>query len=117
MKKTLNDKEAYEMAILLTFAFISGVITILSPCILPVLPIVLSGSVGHGRGRPFGVLAGFVVTFTTFTLALTAIVQALGETLGVFWIASCEQLDIDCHHQGIPTARSDRFSVSTASAF
>ncbi|UCB44579.1 MAG: cytochrome c biogenesis protein DipZ [Spirochaetota bacterium] len=66
------------MAILLTFAFISGVITILSPCILPVLPIVLSGSVGYGRARPFGVLAGFVVTFTTFTLALTAIVQALG---------------------------------------
>ena len=66
------------MAILLAFAFVSGVITILSPCILPVLPIVLSGSVGRGRARPFGVVAGFVVTFTTFTLALTAIVHALG---------------------------------------
>lgn len=66
------------MAILLAFAFISGVITILSPCILPVLPIVLSGSVGRGRARPFGVVAGFVVTFTAFTLALTAIVSALG---------------------------------------
>lgn len=66
------------MAILLVFAFVSGVITILSPCILPVLPIVLSGSVGRGRARPFGVVAGFVVTFTTFTLALTAIVHALG---------------------------------------
>jgi cytochrome c biogenesis protein CcdA/thiol-disulfide isomerase/thioredoxin len=66
------------MAILLAFAFISGVITILSPCILPVLPIVLSGSVGRGKARPFGVVAGFVVTFTAFTLALTAIVHALG---------------------------------------
>ena len=66
------------MAVLLAFAFVSGIITILSPCILPVLPIVLSGSVGGGRARPFGVLAGFVVSFTVFTLALTAIVQALG---------------------------------------
>ena len=51
------------MALLLAFAFLSGVITILSPCILPVLPIVLSGSTGRGKARPFGVVAGFVVTF------------------------------------------------------
>ena len=66
------------MIVLLGFAFVSGVITILSPCILPVLPIVLSGGVGGGRARPFGVLVGFVVSFTVFTLALSAIVQALG---------------------------------------
>ena len=66
------------MIVLLGFAFLSGVITILSPCILPVLPIVLSGSVGGGKARPFGVLTGFVVSFTAFTLALSAIVQALG---------------------------------------
>jgi cytochrome c biogenesis protein CcdA/thiol-disulfide isomerase/thioredoxin len=66
------------MAVLLAFAFISGVVTILSPCILPVLPIVLSGGIGSGRARPFGVLAGFVASFTAFTLALTALVQAIG---------------------------------------
>ena len=66
------------MAILLAFAFISGIVTILSPCILPVLPIVLSGGVGGGKARPLGVVAGFVSSFTFFTLALSAIVQALG---------------------------------------
>ncbi len=66
------------MAVLLAFAFISGVITILSPCILPVLPIVLAGGSSGGKARPFGVIAGFVVSFTFFTLALSAIVQALG---------------------------------------
>ena len=66
------------MTVLLAFAFLSGVITVLSPCILPVLPIVLSGSVGGGKARPFGVLTGFVVSFTVFTLTLSAIVQALG---------------------------------------
>jgi cytochrome c biogenesis protein CcdA/thiol-disulfide isomerase/thioredoxin len=65
------------MAILIAFAFLSGVITILSPCILPLLPILLSGGVSGGRARPFGVITGFVVSFTVFTLTLSAIVRAL----------------------------------------
>jgi len=66
------------MILLLGFAFLSGIITILSPCILPVLPIVLSGSLGKGRARPFGIVAGFVLSFVLFTLFLSALVQALG---------------------------------------
>ncbi len=66
------------MAVLLAFAFLSGIITILSPCILPVLPIVLAGGSTGGKARPFGVIAGFVLSFGFFTLALSAIVQALG---------------------------------------
>ncbi|CAN5285041.1 cytochrome c biogenesis protein DipZ [soil metagenome] len=66
------------MLLLLAFAFVAGVVTILSPCILPVLPIVLSGSVGDGKKRPLGIVAGFVISFTFFTLALTAIVKATG---------------------------------------
>jgi len=64
------------MAVLLAFAFVSGMITILSPCILPVLPIVLSGGVSGGRARPFGVIAGFAASFTVFTLTLSTLVQA-----------------------------------------
>jgi cytochrome c biogenesis protein CcdA/thiol-disulfide isomerase/thioredoxin len=64
------------MLVLLPFAFLSGLVTILSPCILPVLPVVLSGSVG-GKSRPFGVITGFVVSFSIFTLILSSIVQAL----------------------------------------
>ena len=66
------------MAVLVVFAFVSGIITILSPCILPVLPVVLSGSVGGGKRRPLGIVVGFAVSFTIFTLSLTAIVQATG---------------------------------------
>ena len=65
------------MLVVLPFAFLSGIVTILSPCILPVLPVVLSGSVG-GRSRPFGVITGFVVSFSVFTLILSSLVQALG---------------------------------------
>ncbi len=66
------------MLILILFAFLAGVVTILSPCILPILPIVLTGSVTEGKRRPFGVVAGFIVSFTFFTLALATIVKATG---------------------------------------
>jgi len=80
------------MAVLLIFAFLGGVVTILSPCILPVLPVVLSGSVAGGKKRPWGIITGFVVGFTFFTLSLTALVNAFGvspdrlRTVSVFVI-------------------------------
>ena len=64
------------MIALAFFAFLSGVVTILSPCILPVLPIVLSGSIG-GKSKPLGVVTGFVISFSLFTLLLSTLVQAL----------------------------------------
>jgi len=66
------------MLILIVFAFLAGVVTVLSPCILPLLPIILSGTVGEGKKRPFGIVAGFIASFTFFTLALTSIVKATG---------------------------------------
>ena len=66
------------MELLLFFAFLAGIVTVLSPCILPVLPIVLSGGMGGGKSRPLGVISGFVLSFTTVTLALSALVQNLG---------------------------------------
>ncbi|MDP3724198.1 MAG: cytochrome c biogenesis protein DipZ [bacterium] len=66
------------MILLLPFAFLAGIVTILSPCILPILPIVLSGSVTGGKRRPWGVVVGFIASFTFFTLLLTAIVRLTG---------------------------------------
>ncbi len=66
------------MVLLVLFAFIGGIVTILSPCILPVLPIILSSSLAGGRKRPLGVVTGFVLSFTFFTLFLTSIVKWLG---------------------------------------
>ena len=67
------------MIILITFAFIAGMITILSPCILPILPIILSSSVDNsGKKRPIGVVVGFILSFTFFTLFLSTIVRISG---------------------------------------
>lgn len=64
--------------LLIGFAFLAGIVTVLSPCILPVLPVVLSGSTGGGKARPWGIITGFIASFTVFTLTLSALTQALG---------------------------------------
>lgn len=66
------------MIVLVTFSFIAGVITVLSPCILPILPILLSGSVQGGKKRPLGITTGFILSFTFFTLTIATIVKATG---------------------------------------
>ncbi|MFH0753190.1 MAG: cytochrome c biogenesis protein DipZ [Candidatus Omnitrophota bacterium] len=66
------------MLILVLFSFMAGVVTLLSPCILPVLPIIMTGAVGRGKLKPWGVVAGFVGSFTFFTLTLSAIVRLTG---------------------------------------
>ncbi len=66
------------MIILILFAFLGGVVTVLSPCILPILPIILSGSVGGGKNKPYGIVTGFIVSFTFFTLFLTSLVNITG---------------------------------------
>lgn len=63
------------MAVLILFAFLGGIITVLSPCILPVLPVVLSASAAEGKRRPYGVITGFIISFTAVTLSLSTIVR------------------------------------------
>ncbi len=68
------------MLVLLGIAFLAGIITAISPCVLPVLPILLvGGATGtSSRWRPFAIVAGLVGSFTLFTLAGAAILSALG---------------------------------------
>ncbi len=60
------------------FAFLAGIITVLSPCVLPLLPVILATAAQEGKARPFGVMAGFVGSFTIATLALSYLVRSLG---------------------------------------
>jgi cytochrome c biogenesis protein CcdA len=76
------------LALLALYAFLAGIVTILSPCILPLLPILLAGSTGDGKLRPWGIVLGFLVSFSFFTMTLSAIVvffQVPGDILR--WIA------------------------------
>jgi len=64
------------MLILLAIGFVAGIVTALSPCVLPVLPIVLAGG-ATGR-RPLAIIAGIVVSFTVFTLFAAWLLDLLG---------------------------------------
>jgi len=59
-------------------AFLEGVALIVSPCILPALPLVLSASAEGGKKRPFGIIAGFVLAFSLFALTARSLVEVLG---------------------------------------
>lgn len=59
-------------------AFLAGGVTTLSPCVLPLLPILLSTGLQQGRLRPLGVALGFIGAFSATTLALSAAVRVLG---------------------------------------
>ncbi len=65
------------MVLLLGFAFLAGLVTILAPCIWPILPIILSSSVaGKGHQRPLGITLGIMLSFGFFTLAISYLVKA-----------------------------------------
>ncbi len=69
------------MILLVSFAFLAGIITVLSPCILPILPIILTSSIGGkntSKSLPMGVVIGFILSFTFFTLFLSTIVRLSG---------------------------------------
>ena len=62
----------------MVFAFVAGVGTALSPCVLPVLPVALAAGATGGRRRPLGVVTGVVLSFTFATVALVYAISALG---------------------------------------
>jgi cytochrome c-type biogenesis protein len=55
-------------------AFLAGLLTIASPCVLPVMPILLGTSVDRpDRVRPLFIIAGFIVSFASFAMLLGAV--------------------------------------------
>jgi len=70
------------MPLLLLFALIAGAGTAITPCVLPVLPALLSASALGGRRRPLGIVLGLAVTFTVAIVALAQLVKGVGLASG-----------------------------------
>ncbi len=66
------------MLLLVGFALLAGAGTALSPCVLPILPAVLSAGVTGGRRRPLGIVTGLTLSFTFAAVALVYLIDALG---------------------------------------
>ena len=71
------------MIILILFSIMSGLVTVLSPCILPVLPNVLASSIEKGKARPLGLITGLILSFALFTLAIAQIVSLIGLSANI----------------------------------
>ena len=54
----------FGVLLLLGVAFVAGIVTAISPCVLPVLPILLAGARPRRPLAPYAIVAGIVASFT-----------------------------------------------------
>ena len=66
------------MILLVLVALVAGAATAITPCVLPVLPAILSASATGGRRRPLGIVLGLAVTFTLAIVALDSLLHGVG---------------------------------------
>jgi len=73
----------------LGLAFLAGVLSVLSPCVLPLLPIVLGTAQSEHRLGPVALAGGLAVSFTVIGLFVATIGYAIGLDTDVFrWISA-----------------------------
>lgn len=63
----------------LLLAFVAGLLSILSPCVLPLLPLVLGAAASEHRGGPLVLAAGVALSF----VAIGLFVATIGFTIGL----------------------------------
>ena len=62
------------------FAYLAGLLTLINPCVLPVLPIVLVGALNASRAGPVALAAGMSLSFVAFGVLVTAFGAGIGLT-------------------------------------
>ncbi len=61
--------------VLLLLAFVAGILTALAPCVLPLLPVIIGGTLGGGKkqkNRPYIIAGSLAASLFLFTLLLKA---------------------------------------------
>ena len=62
----------------LTLAYLAGLLTTLNPCVLPMLPVVLSSALDRHRHGPLALAAGLCLSFTVFGVFIASTGFAIG---------------------------------------
>jgi cytochrome c-type biogenesis protein len=65
-------------------ALLAGILSILSPCVLPLVPVVLTGAVAEHRLAPLALAAGVALSFTAIGLFVATIGFSIGLDMTVF---------------------------------
>lgn len=73
---------------IIALAFAAGLLSILSPCVLPLLPIVLGAAVTQHRWGPLALAAGLAISFTGLGLLIAAAGFSLGLDANVFRVVA-----------------------------
>ncbi len=68
----------------LGLSFVAGALTALSPCVLPLLPIVLASAASEHRLAPAALAGGLAISFTAIALFVSTIGFAIGLDNDVF---------------------------------
>jgi cytochrome c-type biogenesis protein len=72
----------------LGLAAIAGILSTLSPCVLPILPIVLGAAAGEHRLGPFALAAGLALSFVAIGMFLATAGYSLGLNGEIFRMAA-----------------------------
>lgn len=59
-------------------SFLAGLVTILNPCVLPLVPILVASALGKSRFGPLALAGGLVTSFTLFGFTVIAFGYSLG---------------------------------------
>ena len=70
----MTHKDSMEIV----FAYLAGLLTLINPCVLPVLPIVLATALQASRLGPLALAAGMSVMFIALGIGISAFGPALG---------------------------------------
>lgn len=64
----------------LFFGYLAGLLTLINPCVLPVLPIVLASAMQAGRYGPLAIAAGMCISFVSLGMLIATSGHAIGLT-------------------------------------
>ncbi len=62
----------------IVWAYLAGILTLINPCVLPLLPIIIASSLQKSRFGPVAMAVGLVISFTTFGIGVTAFGHLVG---------------------------------------
>lgn len=68
----------------LVFAFVAGLLSILSPCVLPLVPVVLSGAAAESRFAPVALATGLALSFAAIGIFVATVGFSIGLDLDIF---------------------------------
>jgi cytochrome c-type biogenesis protein len=86
------------------FAFLAGVLSTLSPCVLPLLPLVLGAAVSEHRLGPAALAAGLAASFVAIGLFVATIGFSIGLDAGIFRGVAAPRLQVQLAVAGGPAS-------------